>query len=222
MAEDRKEYFLLYCKSAKRCIDEVETAMHGGAVLSRRESFDALFKEYVTGYGRMLDVKRGMRRKDKRAAKFYALQFVKTAGWVEDGYTFSSVKSFVNQMLWLAWCKGLSTSIYRATFYDENSVFTIDILNGFNLIHSYTVTDLDSLLEMSISLASFLVSEGESEYKKFFEGYLFQEFGKYLFKQDTKVYVDRRSYALGQVLDRQSAVASNREKSGKVVKYKVG
>lgn len=213
------ELFEKYKVSANLNVKKVEKAVRSGALLTRRESFDSLFKMCVTGNTkkfRLID----MDKFDKDLAKFVACYFLKIVDFNEYGYSFSSIKKFVSGILFRAWYDGISSSRCKAVYADKDGVLGIKIIRFGSAVLSFKVDSIDSLLDMCTQLISYLTSDSEVEDKKFLANYIYVEVSRYLLGNPTKIYVDKRKHSLGDAI--KAAEKEVNTKPGKIIQVKFG
>lgn len=216
------DLFEFYCQNATMGISQVERALKKGVLLTRRENIDALFKVYITGKTyKAKEFTKYMDKFDKCLVKFMAYNFLRTLDLKEEGYSFRSVRKFVNDLLFRAWYDGLCKGRYKAYYSDLNGVLTVEIVQSGEVVTTYEIKDSDSLMEMCSSLIAYFSSDSETEDRKFLEDYIYVELSRYLLKKPTKVYIDKRKHSLSEVVNKHENRITSLI-SDKVVQVKFG
>lgn len=221
MEKVSEDLFDVYSDTSYTALLKIEKAIKKGALLTRREQIDFMFKTCITGKKNKLKLLTSVNKFDKTLVKFMAYYFIKTTEWGDTGYSFAEVKKFVNGMLFRAWYEGISVGKLKASYSDRDGVLSVEVHKSGETLAIYHIDSCDALLEMSISLASYIASDQESEDRPFLEDYLYLEIGRYLLRKPAKVYIDKRKHSLSDMSKRNYERLDSLENE-KVIQVKFG
>lgn len=207
----------IYRKSARADIEVVKGYIRSDVLLTRRESFDFLFKVYVAGD--MSDVSCvGSSNIDRDTAKFYARYFLKLTDMLEEGYSSKSIRKFFDGCTRDAWWKGISNGRYTVSYDDMNGVIYVTLKKHGKGFYRAPISNKRDLKMVCAGYVSYLVAETEIEKDRgFFSEYLINEVNRYVKGLGTVIYVDRRKHNLKDSLTKDEIV---RNTDCKIVNFK--
>jgi hypothetical protein len=216
-AYDRYEF------SARLAAKDVAKAIRSGAVLTRREELDFLFKCLISGRTEESKLVR-LPKQDKNLVKFLAKQFARVGDFYDNGSSFEGVRKYFKGLAFDAWLMGVSDGLYAVKVSDWDGKIAINMYKGAKLVHTGEMEDMSYLAAEVACMASEIGSDMESEEdREFVAGYLYEEFEKMYYGEAASIYVDDRRHNLDDVLRRKEA--ENHEKSSeksesKILKFK--
>ena len=227
--------YIAYSDGASENVKKVEEMIRKGAVISRCEGFDVMFKAFVSGENRInLRKDLGISIFDRDLAKFYAKFFMKMLDFRE-GYSFQMVKSFTRQLLREAWLGGLLRRKYSVRFDDKNGVLRAIVHRGSKDTYEFLLHNKREVIIYAIAMISVIGSDDEIEDFEFFCEYIYNEYQKLDTGIKPEVYTDKLDRGLKYMLRadkiRRSANAvksamaereRDTESKSKIIQYRVG
>lgn len=190
-----------YLKGLKGSIFKVRRAVKQGAILSRFERFDSMFKSELALREGIVKNSSSVKRQvlllkdiDYRIASFYARYLSKVVKMSEKGYSFKDVESLFKSIVARAKVDYIFKGMIGVDLEDKNNVFTVTLVHA-KSEEVLTISNKEELVENTIALLSFLGCSDETNNasKDWLGMYLAREYRKIKRGSLAKPYLDKNN-----------------------------
>ncbi|GEM_PF-3580022 len=212
-----------YVEGLNSCINQVQKAIKGGALLTEMEMFDFYFKQVLFG-----STRRRFGKKPSNIytlAEFYAESFKNIQHYRHEGYSNSDAVVFAKELCKEAYKKGIVKKHYSIKSHDTNGILFIDLYLGSEWEHTFSVGNVRQFTQTMLALVTFFASTSleTGELKDFIEEYLINTFNDVMKSVKPTPYVyTGAAKTLKSYMRNEKATSKAVKDDCKIVKFKIG
>lgn len=204
------------------CVEQVETAIKNGAMLTEMEKMDYYFKRILSTDEEPGIIKEVFGETAYRLANFYASVINDIQDIKVEGYTNSDVYDTLKSICVYARLTRLSSTMYSVHVYDYNGTLYVDFYRGSKREDTMSIRCKKDFIKVIIAMATFLATDSpmDWELKNFAAGYLVNVYNEIASLQSPKPYIYK---GLAKTLNNY-IVEENKEAKpvNKVVNFRIG